>query len=353
MADQDFEKTEQATPKRQQEARERGNVARSHEIPSVAILLMGTIILYLIFPRIYSNFTELTSTIFSNSGSMEVREDTIYPFLVGISKSIFYTISPFLFIVVMAAAASNILQFGFIFSTKTLEIDLSRMNPIAGMKRLASLRSIVEIGKSILKIAIVGSAAYLLIRREFDNFIILVDGDVNYILSYTGRLTIRLISWTGAILVVLAAVDFGFKKWEHTKSLKMTPQEVKEEFKQAEGNPIVKSRIRSLQKEMARKRMMSDVPKADVVITNPVHLAVAILYKSGEMNAPKVVAKGAGVIAEKIKDIARESGVVIVENKPLAQILYRVVDVGEEIPSNLYKAVAEILAYVYRLKRKI
>lgn len=353
MAEQDFDKTEQATPKREQEAREKGNVARSHEIPSVAILLMGTVILYFIFPRVYSNFMELTSSLFSTSGSIEITEDTIYPFMTEIMKRMFFTISPFLIMVVIVAAVSNILQFGFIFSTKSLEFDLARINPIEGIKRLTSLRSLVEIGKAILKIAVVGSAAYLLIRREFDHFIVLVDSDVNQILSYTGRLTLKLITWTGSVLVVLAAVDFGFKKWEHAKSLKMTPQEVKEEFRQAEGNPLIKSRIRSLQREMARKRMMSDVPKADVVITNPIHLAVAILYKNGEMKAPRVVAKGAGVIAEKIKEIARENGVVIIENKPLAQTLYRVVKIGEEIPSNLYKAVAEILAYVYRLKRKM
>lgn len=353
MADQDLEKTEQATPKRKQEAREKGNVARSHEIPSVAILLMGTVILYFIFPRVYSNFIELTSSLFSISGSMEITEDTVYPFMTEIIKRMFFVISPFLFMVVIAAAASNILQFGFIFSTRILEIDLSRINPLGGIKRLASLRSLVEIGKAILKIAVVGFAASLLIRKEFDHFIILADSDVSHILSYTGRLTLKLVAWTGSVLVVLAAVDFGFKKWEHAKSLKMTPQEVKEEFRQAEGNPLIKSRIRSLQREMARKRMMSDVPKADVVITNPVHLAVAILYKNGETKAPKVVAKGAGVIAEKIKEIARENGVVIIENKPLAQTLYRVVKIGEEIPSNLYKAVAEILAYVYRLKRKM
>lgn len=352
MAEQDFDKTEQATPKRKQEAREKGSVARSHEIPSVAILLMGTVILYFIFPRVYSNFMDLTSSIFSVSGSMEITEDIIYLFVTEIIKKMFFTLSPFLFMVVIAGAVSNILQFGLIFSTKSLELDLSRIDPIEGIKRLTSLRSLVEIGKAILKIAVVGFAASLLIRREFDHFIILVDSDINHIFSYTGRLTLKLITWTGSVLVVLAAVDFGFKKWEHTRSLKMTPQEVKEEFRQTEGNPLIKSRIKSLQREMARKRMMSDVPKADVVITNPIHLAVAILYKNGEMKAPKVVAKGAGVIAEKIKEIARENGVVIIENKPLAQTLYRIVKIGEEIPSNLYKAVAEILAYVYRLKRK-
>lgn len=353
MADQEFEKTEQATPKRQQEAKEKGQVARSQEIPSVAVLLMGTVVLYFIFPRLYSNILDLTSNILSTSGSIEITEDNIYPFGVSILKRLFLTISPFLFMVVITGVASNILQFGFIFSPRSLELNLSRINPIEGVKRLTSLRSLLDLGKSLIKIAIVGYVAYLLIRREFYNFTMLVDADVNYILSYAGRVTLRLIGWTGSVLVILAAIDFGFKKWEHRKSLRMTRQEVKEEFRQSEGDPVIKARVRSLQREMARKRMMADVPRADVIITNPVHLAVAISYKSECMNAPRVVAKGAGIIAEKIKEIAGINGVVIVENKPLAQTLYRIVGIGEEIPSNLYRAVAEMLAYVYRLKRKV
>lgn len=353
MADQEFEKTEQATPKRQQEAREKGQVARSQEIPSIAVLLMGTVMLYLLFPRIYSNFLDLTSGILATSGSMQITVDNIYPFGISIIKRVFLTISPFLFMVAITGAASNILQFGFIFSPQSLGFNLSRINPSEGIKRIISLSSLVDLVKAIVKVIIVGYAAYLLIRREFYTFPALVDTDVNYILSYIGRLTLRLITWTGSVLVILAAIDFGFQKWRHKKSLQMTRQEVKEEFRQAEGDPLIKSRVRSLQREMAKRRMMADVPKADVVITNPVHLAVAISYRSREMGAPWVVAKGAGIIAEKIKEIARISGVVIVEDKPLAQTLYRVVKIGEEIPSNLYRAIAEILAYVYRLKRKV
>lgn len=353
MADQDFEKTEQATPKRQQEAREKGQVAKSQEIPSVAVLLMGIAVLYFTFPAIYTNFLELTSGLLSGSGSMEIGEDNIYPLVVKIFKSLFFTMAPFLFLIAITGAAANILQFGFIFSTQSLELKLSRINPLEGIKRMASLRSLLDLLKAVLKITIVGYTAYILIRHEFENFPALMDTDVHYILTYTGWLTLRLIIWTGIVLAILAAIDFGFQKWQYKKGLRMTRQEVKEEFRQAEGDPIIKSRIKSLQREMARKRMMADVPKADVVVTNPVHLAVAISYKSEEMGAPRVVAKGAGIIAEKIKEIARANGVVVVENKPLAQTLYRVVEIGEEIPANLYKAVAEILAYVYRLKKKM
>lgn len=353
MAEHDSDKTEQATPKRQQDAREKGQVAKSQEIPSVAVLLMGAAMLYFIFPRVYSNFLDLTSNILSSSGTVEITQDNIYPFGAGVLKRVFFTIVPFLLMVTVAGAASNILQIGFIFSMQSLEIKLSRINPAEGLNRIFSLHSIADMIKAILKIAIIGYTAYILIRREFGNFPTLMDMDVEAILSYIVWLTLRLVIWTGAILVMLAALDFGFRKWEHQKSLRMTKQEIKEEFRQAEGDPLIKARIKSLQREMARKRMMADVPKADVIITNPTHLAVAISYKNGEMRAPRVVAKGAGIIAEKIREIAKAHAVVIVENKPLAQTLYKVVEIGEEVPTNLYKAVAEILAYVYRLKRRV
>ena len=353
MAEQDSEKTEQATPKRQQEAREKGQVARSQEIPPVAVLLMGTAVLYFIFPRIYSVLLGMTFNILSLSGSMELTENSVYTLGISIGKSIFYVMFPFLFMVAITGIASNILQFGFLFSTKSLELKLSRINPFEGIKRFSPLRSAAETIKAVFKIVVVGYVAYRLIKSEFNNFPNLVDTDVTYIFAYTGRLTLRLITWTGAVLVILAAIDFGYQKYEHRKTLRMTQQEIREEYRQSEGDPGIKARIKSLQREMAKKRMMTDVPGADVVITNPVHLAIAISYKNGVMSAPKVVAKGAGIIAEKIKEIARSNGVVIVENKPLAQTLYRMVKIGEEIPSNLYKAVAEILAYVYRLKRKV
>ncbi len=353
MAEQDMEKTEQATPKRAQEAREKGSVARSHEIPSVAVLLMGTMALYFIFPRIYANFLEMTTGILSSSGTMELTNENIYPFGVNIIKRIFFILSPFLFVIVSAGVASNILQVGFMFSAKSMELNLNRINPLEGVKRIISLNSLMELVKSSIKVIIVGYTAYVLIKREFYNFPLLIETDVPYIMSYSGRIVVRLLTWTGGVLVILAAIDYGFKRWQHTKSLKMTKEEIKEEFKQMEGDPNVKSRIKALQLQMSRKRMMASVPTADVVITNPVHLAIAISYKREDMGAPKVVAKGAGLIAEKIKEIARANGVVVVENKPLARAIFKVAAIGEEIPENLYKAVAEILAYVYRLKRKI
>lgn len=353
MADHDSEKSEQATPKREQEARDKGQIARSNEIPAVAVLLMGTMVLYYIFPRIYSNFLDMTTGILSVSGTMELTKENIYPFGINIIKRVFFILSPFLFMVVAIGVASNVLQIGFMFSPKAMEVKLSRINPIEGLSRIFSMTIFMELVKAFVKIFIVGYTSYLLIKREFYNFPVLIESDVPYIMTYTGILVIRLFTWTGTVLAILAAIDFGFKKWRHVMSMKMTKEEVKEEFKQSEGDPNIKSRIRTLQIQMSRKRMMASVPKADVVITNPTHIAVAIEYKRENMGAPKVIAKGAGLVAEKIKEIARANGVVVVENKPLARTLFKVVEIGGEIPANLYKAVAEILAYVYRLKRKV
>lgn len=352
MADQDMEKTEQATPKRRQESREEGQVAKSPEVSSLAVLMVGTVAMYYLLPGVYTNLLDLTRSVFNASGTIDLTADNFYPFWSGILRKVFFTMLPFLIAVAFAAIVSNILQIGFVFSPKALGVKFSRINPAEGIKKILSIRSVMELSKSLIKIAVVGYTSYMLIRKEFHNFPLLIDGDVHYIFSYMGHLTLKLVVWTGIVIGILAGIDLGYQKWQYARNLRMTREEVKEEFKQQEGDPMVKSRIKSMQKEMARKRMMAAVPKADVVITNPTHLAVALSYKHGGMNAPKVVAKGAGIIAEKIKEIARSNGVAVVENKPLARTLYKIVKIGEEIPANLYKAVAEILAYVYKLKRK-
>lgn len=352
MADHDMEKTEQATPKRLQETREKGQVAKSPEVSSLAVLMAGTVAMYYLLPGIYNNLLDMTSGIFNASGTIELSADNFYPFWSGVLRRVFITMIPFLALVAIAGVMSNVLQIGLVFSPKALSVSFDRINPVEGIKKIMSLRSIMELFKSIIKITIVGYTSYVLIKGEFHNFPMLIDGDVHYIFSYMGRLTLKLAVWTGIVIGILAGIDLGFQKWQYAKNLRMTREEVKEEYKQQEGDPLVKSRIRSMQRETARKRMMADVPKADVVITNPTHLAVALSYKHGSMNAPKVVAKGAGFIAEKIREIARSNGVTVIENKPLARTLYKIVKVGEEIPANLYKAVAEILAYVYRLKKK-
>jgi flagellar biosynthetic protein FlhB len=213
-----------------------------------------------------------------------------------------------------------------------------------------SMRSLEQLIKTLVIMTIIIWVSYRAIMRELPVYPPLIGVDVSVIVLTFFHSSLRLLWDVLWIFIIIAAADYGFQKWQHNQDLMMTKQEVKDEYKQADGNPLIKSRIRSIQIHMARRRMMRDVPKADVVITNPTHLAIALQYDRGKMIAPTVIAKGAGIVAEKIKEVARKASVPIIENKPLAQVLNKSVDIGETIPETLYKAVAEILAYVYRLK---
>jgi flagellar biosynthetic protein FlhB len=231
-----------------------------------------------------------------------------------------------------------------------MKLSLNKLNPITGMKKLASLKSLVELAKSILKITIVGGIAYAVVASEMQLFPSLIQTTVVDIMLFIARVAFKIFFYVCLAMIVLAVLDFVYQRWQHEKSLRMTKQEVKDERKQSEGDPKVKARIRRIQIEMAQRRMMESIPQADVVITNPTHLALAIQFDAKQMIAPRVLAKGAGFIAERIKEIAREHHVPIVEDKALAQVMYKMVEIGDDIPVELYRAVAEILAYVYRLK---
>jgi flagellar biosynthetic protein FlhB len=352
MAEQDLEKSEQATPRRKQEAREKGQVARSREIPSVAVMAAGAGALYFFLPMISVELLRITREMFLGSQTLRLDQDNLYPFVVEVVTRLASWLLPLMGILALTGIAANVLQFGFLWSGEALSPKFSRINPLEGMKRILSLHTVAELIKSLLKIAVVGGVAYMLIQRELGHFPSLGDMAITQLLSYLLMLALKLFLWTGVALACMALLDFAFQKWEYEKSIRMTKEEVREELKRSEGDPITKARIRSLQREMARKRMMSSVPKADVVIANPVHLAVALSYVHGKMKAPTVVAKGAGFVAAKIKEVAKEHGITVVEDKPLARILYKTVDIGQEIPAKLYKVVAEVLAYVYRLRKQ-
>ena len=348
----DQEKTEQATSKRRQDAREKGQVAKSRELASVAVL--GACLLYFYFDAsvMANRLMDMMKMSFRKSGQLTITIDTVQSLLLDHVFQIFILLGPFLLIVLLAGFVVNILQVGFLFSSEAITPKFSKIDPIQGFQRLFSLRSLVEFLKVILKMAIVGIVAYLTIKDEIKMILPLIDLNVNDILSFIGKVSFKILYTTCWVLVILAILDYAYQKWEHERSLKMSKQEIKEENRQTEGDPLIKGRIKRLQREIARKRMMAAVPKADVVITNPTHLAVAIRYQPETMNAPCVIAKGAGFIAERIKEIARNSGVPVIENKAVAQVLYKMVPVEQSIPINLYKAIAEILAYVYSLKQK-
>jgi len=354
MADdnKDQEKTEQATTKRKQDAREKGQVAKSRELASVAVL--GTCLLYFYFNAsvMAKRLMDMMKTSFRTSGQLTITTDTVQSLLLDLVFQIAVLLGPFLLIVLLAGFIVNILQVGFLFSSEAITPKFSKIDPIQGFQRLFSLRSLTEFIKVILKMAIVGIVAYLTVKDELSMLSPLMDLNVNDILSFIGKVSFKILYTTCWVLVILAVFDYAYQRWEHERSLRMSKQEIKEENRQTEGDPLIKGRIKRLQREIARKRMMAAIPKADVVITNPTHLAIAIRYQPESMNAPCVVAKGAGFIAEKIKEIARNSGVPVVENKAVAQVLYKMVAVEQTIPINLYKAIAEILAYVYSLKQK-
>jgi flagellar biosynthetic protein FlhB len=349
---QDQEKTEQATPKRKEEAREKGQVAKSRELASVAIL--GACLIYFYFgaSQMFARLSKLMKTYFIQSGQISVSLDNIHSIILDFIYQAFIILFPFLLVALLAGFIANIAQVGFMFSSEAIMPKFSKIDPLKGFQRLFSARSLVELVKSVAKILIVGFVAYLTMRSESDKILPLMQYSVPDILVYIGRVSFKILYTTSIVLLALAIFDYVYQKWEMDKSLKMTKQEIKEENKQTEGDPLVKGRIRRLQREIARKRMMAQVPKADVVITNPTHFAVAVSYVPEKMHAPVVIAKGADFLAEKIKEIAKNHNVPIVENKAVAQVLYRMVQIDQAVPETLYKAIAEILVYVYSLKQK-
>ncbi len=351
MADDSFqEKTEAPTPKKRSKARSEGRVAVSKEAGAVFILLFALGVFYFAGVKMLLDLDNFMRFMLENLAPDKLNIESITNLLLQTLKQILLILIPLFVAVIIAAIVGNIAQFGFLFTFKPLAPKMSKLNPISGMKKFVSLKSLVEVVKSILKVGIIGGVSYVMVKKEIPAFPALIHMGVIDILAYIGITSFKICIYTCLVLIILAALDYAYQKWEFEKNLKMSKQEIKEEAKQTQGDPLVKSRIRKAQMEMALRRMMQDVPKADVVITNPTHLAIALKYDIKIMAAPKVVAKGAGIVAERIREIAMENNVPIVEEKPLAQVLYKVVEIGESIPADLYKAVAEVLAYVYRLK---
>jgi len=348
----DQEKTEEATPKKREDTRKKGQVAKSRELASVAVLGTGLIYFYFGASSLTNQIMDLMKSYFRRSGQIQLTMDNIQSLLVDICFQVFMLLFPILLVALITGVVINVLQVGLLFSSEAIAPKFSKISPIKGFERLFSVRSLVELAKNILKLVIVGTVAYITVSLESETILPLMELDPHEILFYIGKVSFKILYTTCWVLIILAILDYGYQRWEHERSLKMSKQEIKDENKQTEGDPLIKSRIKRLQREIARKRMMAAIPKADVVITNPTHLAVAIRYEPNTMNAPRVVAKGADFVAEKIREIARNNGVPIVENKPVAQVLYKMVDVEQSIPENLFKAIAEILAYVYSLKQK-
>jgi flagellar biosynthetic protein FlhB len=345
------EKTEKATHKRRADARSKGQVAQSKEISSAMILMVSLGFFYFAGAWLFWNLSDLISGFYQNIDSFLIYDlNSARAFSRLVMNRLMAILLPFLLPIAIAGLVANILQVGFQIHTKAMEPKISKLNPISGMKRFVSLKSLVEVCKSILKILFIGSIAYLLVKNDMKAFPDLIHQEVGQILIFISKVSAKIAFYVCLALIILAALDFIYQRWQFEEDLKMTKQEVRDEQKQTHGDPKVKSRIRSMQLEMARRRMMEAVPEADVVITNPTHLAIALKFDADKMAAPQVLAKGAGHVAQRIKEIASEHKIPLVEDKPLARALYTLVELGDYIPAELYRAVAEVLAYVYRLK---
>ena len=344
------EKTERATPKKRKEAREKGQVAHSQEVVS-AIALVVCISLFLLLGSFFWNrIVGLFSDTLLHRLNMDVTEGNVMAMFSRYAMEMLLVLAPIFLGAIVVAFAANYFQFGWLFTTEPLKFKLQPLNPINGFKRMFSSRSLVELLKSMLKLLAISLVLYFVLWSERDRVMALAQVPVQEIFSFTGDLTVRVSLLVGAVLLVMAVGDYYYQKHSYEKSLRMSKQDIKDEFKNTEGDPKVKARIRERQRRMAIMRMMQEVPKADVIITNPTHFAVALQYDGTKMDAPRVVAKGQDYLALRIREIARAHDVVTMENKPLARALYERTEIGDTIPADLFQAVAEVLAYVYRLK---
>jgi len=346
------ERTEPATARKRRKERRKGRVAKSRDLDAVVGIIAGLLTIYAMARIIWSRFALTFKTIFGHLSSPLMSGDGWWARpLMEMVTTYSIVIFPMGFICTLAVVVVLVRQVGFVVSFEPFELKFNKFNPISGLKKIFSLKSIVELLKGVLKALILFGVLYLAIRNDSDLMLSIMryslDEGAGILMARMWDLALRM----ALVLLLIAFADYAYQKWEHEKSIRMSKQEVKDEFKQMEGDPSVKRRIRRKQMEMAQKRMMSDVPSADVVVTNPTHIAVAIQYDQQSMSAPIVVAKGQDFIAEKIREIAAEHNIPIVENVPLARALMQKVEVGETIPEDLYLAVAEVLAFVYKLKK--
>ncbi|MHC4605405.1 MAG: flagellar biosynthesis protein FlhB [Planctomycetota bacterium] len=346
------ERTEPATPRRREEAREEGQVGQSRDLNSAVILLAAVLVLYFTGGTVIGS---LMGGIQHALGELAEREASLqdaFGLFSWAGGILLQGLLPFIVVVFVAAVFISFFQVGVHFTLKPLKPNVNKFNVFEGIKRLVSLRGLVRLLFGLLKLSVVGAVVFLTVWAEREELLILMARDFPSVAAYFGEL-IFVVSIRAAIaLLVLAILDYGYQKWQHEKDIRMSRQEVKEELKRYEGDPKIRERRRAIQRQLAMQRMMAKVPKATVVVTNPTELSVALEYESGRMSSPKVLAKGAGHIALRIREIAMEKDIPIVQRPEVARALYRTCEVGQTIPYELYQAVAEILALVYRLKGK-
>ncbi len=349
--DSDLEKTEQPSQRRLDQAREEGQVARSRELSTFTVLMAGGAGLWLMGASLSEQLIKLIKEGLTINADLVFKPELMMPHLHELSFEALMTFLPYLILLLVVATFSPLLLNGWMFSLKPLVPDFSKLNPASGIGRMFSVHSLVELGKAIAKSLLVGGIGAWAIWHNRDNVLLLVSEPVVQGIPHLGSVMWTCFATIMGGMLVIVGVDVPFQLWEHNKKLKMTKEEVRREAKESEGDPQVKAKIRSMQREMARRRMMAEIPTADVVVTNPTHFSVALKYSENGMRAPVVVAKGTHLMAAKIKEIAMANNVPILEAPPLARALYKHTDLGQSIPEALYTAVAEVLAYVYQLRR--
>lgn len=352
MAEDDGEKTEEATDARREEFRKQGQVAQTKELGSAVLLLAAAGSVYFLGRFFFKELSEVFNYSFGPQLVDHIRQGDFTEALKFSAYKAFILMMPACAIAAIIGFASQVAQTGFMQVEDALTPKLEKMDPIAGFGRIFSMRTLVEGIKSILKMAAVLGVLYLTMKSEISKIPYLLTYDIEQIIGYIGIILVKLFGSIGGVMLVIAAADYFFQRHDIEKRMMMTKQEVKDEHKQREGDPMIKSRVRQIQRQMANRRMMDQVPKATVVITNPTHIAVVLKYDDN-LPAPQLVAMGADLVAEKIKDIARQHNVPIVENKPLARAIFKTLKVGQVVPRELFVAVAEVISYVYRLKKKV
>lgn len=345
------ERTEAPSAKRRDDFRKKGQVAQSKEVQTAALFTIVLLFWIFYMPVFWQGLVKMLTAFFQGISEFEATTPSTLALAWFIGHKSMLLLSPLFLLVLVIGFFSSFFQIGWLFTTQPLVPDFNKLDPIKGAGRFFSKRSFIEVIKSIAKVALIAWIAYSTLINNFDEALLLIDTSTGATLLFLAKTAALILAKICAIMIFLAFLDFMFVRWEMEEKMKMTKQELKEEHKEMEGDPHVKAQIRSIQQEMARKRMMAEVPEADVVVTNPTHISVALKYSSENMDAPTVVAKGADIIALKIREIAREHDVPIVENPPVARLLHKI-DLGSSIPDELFKAVAEILAHVYSLKGK-
>ena len=351
MAENDAqEKTEQATPKRLEEARKKGQIPRSRDLSTAAVTLVGGAALYLLGGQITGQMAEMMRRSLSLSRDEATDATHMVEALGTAAADGLWMSAPVLGAITLAAIIAPLALGGWSFSGQAMAPQFSRMNPIEGVKRMFALRSLIELTKAMAKFGVVAIIAAIVLWTDAPTLMGLGREPLQQAIGHAAQISGKALLLISAGLLIIAGIDVPYQLWQYAKQMRMSREEIREEYKESEGSPEVKGRIRSLQQQMARQRMMQDVPKADVVVTNPTHFAVALKYDEKRNRAPIVVAKGADEIAAKIREVAGEHKVPIFEAPPLARVLFRNVDIGDEIPATLYVAVAQILTYVFQLK---